>query len=368
MADPTGTSSPVVVVGTGPAGLAAAMALTRSGVPVRVVERSGLLGGKVNSHKESGRSLEHGVHGWWMNYLNFDRLLRWSDVMSANVFKQAEGSVLLTPDGKRQPLQTLSWDLPSPLFFVLQILRSSFLSFGDLVRTIRFGIHAMAFNPDYDYQRYDGFSFQQLMDATGVSPKIQKLLLEPFILSFDFTTPDRVSAACGLSGLQFYVLRDQHSIISRWPKGLPAEVIFEPIAAKIERQGARFSLSTALQSAVIKDNKVTGVRLEERRQEAAPPPAGLIAAGIIFYGHHHGTSGLINRQHAIMAFLFILTGLTWLAARFIPLLEPLKFSWPMLFGILAYMFVTHKQQDDHEHGAHGHEHEGDGHEHGHVEG
>jgi Rieske Fe-S protein len=264
MDDSLGASSPVIVIGTGPAGLAAAMALTRSGVPVRIVERSDLLGGKVNSHKESGHSLEHGVHGWWMNYLNFDRLLRWADVVSADVFKEAEGSVLLTPDGERHPLQTLSLDLPSPLFFVLQILRSTFLSFSDLIRTIPFGIHALAFKPEYDYQRYDGFSFQNLMDATGVSPKIQKLLFEPFILSFDFTTPDRVSAACGLSGLQFYVLRDQHSIISRWPKGLPAEVIFGPIAAKIERQGANFSLSTTLQSIVIEDNKVTGVRLEEK--------------------------------------------------------------------------------------------------------
>jgi len=76
MSDP----NPVFVVGVGPAGLAAAMALSRAGLQVRIIERADLVGGKVNSHHEDGRSLEHGVHGWWVNYINFDRLLRWSEV------------------------------------------------------------------------------------------------------------------------------------------------------------------------------------------------------------------------------------------------------------------------------------------------
>jgi len=73
------------------------------------------VGGKVNSHHEGGKSLEHGVHGWWMNYINFDQMLRWSNVDPADALQEAEGSELILPDGRRFRLRLLPWDLPSRL-------------------------------------------------------------------------------------------------------------------------------------------------------------------------------------------------------------------------------------------------------------
>src|SRR6266478_4491357 len=157
-------SAPVLVVGSGPAGLAAAAALSRSGLPVRLIERSDLIGGKVNSHHEAGWSLEHGVHGWWSNYINFDRLLRWSNIDPPAALQEAESSELVLTDGRRYRLKLLSRNLPSPFFFLLQILKAPYLSFLDLVRTLPFAIHALAFRHEFDYESYDGFTFQQLMD------------------------------------------------------------------------------------------------------------------------------------------------------------------------------------------------------------
>src|SRR5438876_3181492 len=201
------------------------MALCRSGLPVHIIERSDLIGGKVNSHHEMGYSLEHGVHGWWMDYINFDRLLHWAGINPTDVLREANGSTLILPDGSRYALKPLPWNLPSPLFFAVHFLRAPYLSLGDFLRVMRFAVHALAFNHAYDYDRYDGFSFRHLMDFCGVSSRVQKLLLEPFILSFDFAASDRLSAACGLSGLQFYLLRDQRSLLCRWARGLPADVI-----------------------------------------------------------------------------------------------------------------------------------------------
>lgn len=267
-----GDSSPIFVVGSGPAGLAAAMALSRSGLPVRLLERGTLVGGKVNSHHGNGWSLEHGVHGWWTNYVNFDRLLRWANVNPTNALQEANGSELILPDGRRYPLKPLRWDLPSPFFFLVQILKAPYLSLGDLLSAVPLAIHALAFRHELDYDRYDVFSFQQLLEFTGVSERLQKLLFEIFVLSFDFTTPDRVSAACGLSGLQFYVLRDQRSILSRWAKGLPADVIFGPIAQQLRCQGVEISLSTSLQSVTVSDGKLTGVRLVDAKSPPVPGP------------------------------------------------------------------------------------------------
>src|SRR6266496_3040826 len=116
------------------------------------------------------------------------------------------------------------------------------------------------------------------MDYTGVSPRMQKLLFEVFILSFDFTTSDRVSAGCGLSGLQFYALRDQQSILPRWARRLPADAIFDPIVAQLERQGVVISLATSVEDITIENGRVTGARLVESKPIAAPAVAISIPA------------------------------------------------------------------------------------------
>ncbi|HEY6202459.1 MAG TPA: FAD-dependent oxidoreductase [Candidatus Limnocylindria bacterium] len=252
---------PVYVIGAGPAGLAAALALARGSIPVRVVERAGLLGGKVNSHRAQDRSLEHGVHGWWVNYINFDQLLRWADVDPSAALVEARSSTLVEPNGTRHSLTTLATDLPSPLFLIVQFFRAPFLSKRDFFSLFSFFIHTLAFDHRTDYGRYDDFSFQALMDFCGVSPTVQRLLLTPFILSFDFTTPDRVSAACGLSGLQLYMIRDQRSALARWARGLPAEVLFAPIGRAIAARGGELRFDTALRSVRVEDGRLTGVHL-----------------------------------------------------------------------------------------------------------
>lgn len=262
---------PVAVVGAGPAGLAAAMALSQRGVPVVLLERASRVGGKVESHREGGRSLEHGIHGWWMNYLNFDRLLRDSGVDPGAALKTANGSMLVLPDGRRFELYLFKVDLPSPLYLMLHMLRAPFLSLRDAVSAIRFFIHLLAFDHDADYARYDGFSFQALMDHCRVPERLQRALLEPFILSFDFAKANRVSAACGMSGTQFYVIHDQHSIVARWAKHLPADAVFGPITHELKRRGVRLRVSTPVERVAIQDGCATGVSLAASSGGASAP-------------------------------------------------------------------------------------------------
>jgi hypothetical protein len=197
-------SLPVLVVGTGPAGLAAAAALARSGVPVRLIDSSPVPGGKVNSERRDGRSLEHGIHGWWVNYLNFDRLMRWCGVDPATALQEANGSAMVLPDGRHFPLRTLSVNLPSPLFLVGQILGSDFLSNLNLITAVPFFLHVLAFDHARDYDTYDTLTFEQLMDRTRVSRDLRDRLLEPFILSFDFAVSSRVRS----------VRTERHSVLS----------------------------------------------------------------------------------------------------------------------------------------------------------
>ena len=271
-------SGEVYVVGAGPAGLAAAYVLARAGLRVTVVDGAEQVAGKVWSRHSRGRSREHGVHGWWMNYRNFDRMLRWAGVDPSAALVRAKGSHLLLTDGSEYVLPPLN--LPSPLFIIAQFLRAKFLSFSDLLSVARFGVHLLAFDHEKDYARYDPFSFQRLLDHCGVSPQAQERVFAPFILSFDFTIPDRVSAACGLSGLQFYVVHDQQSIVARWARGLPADVIFSPLQKGLNTLGVTIQLDQPCNALEIKVGAVTGIRLASTKAPAAVPPSSVVLLSI----------------------------------------------------------------------------------------
>ncbi len=67
---------PVLVVGGGIAGLAAAWELRHRGVPVRLVERTPHLGGRIDTRHEKGGRLESGMQFYYGSYTRTKRLLR----------------------------------------------------------------------------------------------------------------------------------------------------------------------------------------------------------------------------------------------------------------------------------------------------
>ena len=142
-------SDAATVIGAGPAGLAAACALASRGIPVFLLEQSNLVAGKVHSFHKDGRSIEHGVHGWWTGYLNFNRLLEEAGVDLDTALKEAEGSNLIQPDGHGgstiHKLKNYPFYVPSPLHLFLQTLQAPYLKPIDSFRFLKFGIHLLAF-------------------------------------------------------------------------------------------------------------------------------------------------------------------------------------------------------------------------------
>lgn len=300
----------IYIIGSGPAGLAAAHVLNARGFEVHVIERSNLIAGKVHSFDQDGRSHEHGVHGWWMNYLNFDRLLLENGIDGQSIFKVANGSTLLLPDKNRQPLKILKRNLPSPLFLIVQVLTSSLFRFKDIFSLVKFGILLFAFDHKRDYAYFDSYSFQALMDNCGVAKSFQSYMFEPFILSFDFTTSRRVSAACGLSGLQFYVIRDQRSILARWLKNTPEHCIFSPLRTSLERKGVTFHLNSKANKMFIKENAVENIVIDSsvsfvssrNDQAKATIPRSLIPSNdFSFFEQHNIYAGKFTDEYRILS-------------------------------------------------------------------
>ena len=63
----------------GPAGLSCAIELAERGVPVAVFEAGSQLGGKAKGWQDAldgtAVDVEHGIHGWWHQYVHFHDLL-----------------------------------------------------------------------------------------------------------------------------------------------------------------------------------------------------------------------------------------------------------------------------------------------------
>lgn len=265
---PQDEPAPVLVAGAGPAGLAAASALASRGLRVRLVEAAPVVGGKADSRREGGRSVEHGVHGWWPVYRNFDRLMREVGVEPDEVLKPADGGDVLTGDRSFARLQDLGVELPSPLFAFVHFLRAPFLTLSDVIGSLPFAVHVLAFRHETDYDRYDSVSFERFADDVRAPEAFKHFVLRPFSVAFDYASADRVSAASILSALQFYVLPFQRALIPRWSRGLPQATVFGPIAKAVNDRGGRVDRSHALESVVIEDSSVVGAQLREAGGEA----------------------------------------------------------------------------------------------------
>ena len=90
-----------IVVGGGIAGLAAASALSRRGVAVRLLESDDRLGGRVAAWPlGDGRTMSRGFHAFFRQYYNLRALLRTADPDLSRLIP-VEDYPLQRPDGMR---------------------------------------------------------------------------------------------------------------------------------------------------------------------------------------------------------------------------------------------------------------------------
>jgi isorenieratene synthase len=226
-----------IVIGSGPAALAAALTLVRGGEPVVLLDRSADLGGKVRTMVDHGRTYEHGVHGWWPAYVNFDQLLRLSDVDPETILTPGKDIRVAVEGGRQLRLTPLSSNLPSPLSIAIQSLRVPLLTVGDVFRLSRFAVHLLAFDALRDTAGYEQLTFEALLDYCGVTEHAKQLLFAPFAKAFAYSTLEGLNAAAALSALWYYILPSDRDSVPRWLTGTSLDLVVGPIAQKITELG-----------------------------------------------------------------------------------------------------------------------------------
>lgn len=235
---------PVVVIGAGPSGIAAALSLARAGIKVILLESNAEIGGKVKTIKDDRRIFEHGVHGWWPSYYNFDRLIQWLGVNPAEILHQSKDIRILLEGGKQVPVRPLNRFVTSPLFLIPLGLHTPVAGFRDMVSLFRFTIHMLAFDPVKDEESYTNWSFNEFLDYARVSTRAKKVIFEPFTKAFCYSQTEDVSASVVISALKSYLLPSQNNIFPRWIEGSTYDLIFKKFEEKFTELGGTIIKST----------------------------------------------------------------------------------------------------------------------------
>ena len=195
----------------------------------------------------AGMPIEHGVHGWWKGYGNFNDVLRelhgpdWQRELftgpyySRFVAKTSDGRVVsmnrappLAGEPRVAPFQQA----------MAAMVKQGVLSWADLASVLRFVAKAIGFEHARDYDRWKGVTAGGVADECGVSKRAQAYVLANFSLASAFAPLDRISASAFFSSLGVYVFDAQASLAGKWLRTHPEdELVHAPLCAAIEKHG-----------------------------------------------------------------------------------------------------------------------------------
>jgi len=245
----------VVIAGAGIAGLSAAQTLADAGCDVTILEKERACGGKLGSHVDEslGHTVEHGIHGIFPAYQNL--LALWEDAgIDESVFADTSTVGLASPDGiTAGNFHELSGQPP---LFLGGILPGGLLRARDLAASAAF--LARVYATSSDRERLDRETFQALLDRFGVSERIQRFVMHPYVKNLSYARPDQVSAAAACDALGYYLLEDARNFKARWLDGGPQELVIEPWVSELAKRGVRFLTSTPVKFVVFEDGRFQG--------------------------------------------------------------------------------------------------------------
>ena len=238
----------VAVVGAGLAGLAAAAALTRSGVAVHLIERSRLLGGKATSFEVGGIEIDNGQHvvlRCCTEFLDFATQL---GMRGSLRFQPRFSATVLTRDGP--PARLRAAPLPAPLHLAIGFASYRHLGAADKLRVLSALLAARTPAPS----RLDMASWLQQHRQNA---RTRRAFWDPFLIPALNTPLERASAQDGLFVIRTAFLGGRDAACIGYST-VPLARLAERAAALCET----VTMRSPVTSVVVHDGAVAGVRLE----------------------------------------------------------------------------------------------------------
>ena len=247
-------SAPIVVVGGGFAGIAAACRLAGDGHRVVLLERSPRLGGRAASFRDpaSGETIDFGHHVSMRCCTATDGFLRRIGAGDAIAY-QPELSVPILYDGGRTVLRGAP-ALPGPMHLVPGLLRYRALSFADRFRVLRAGAAILV-------DRRRGHSFGDWLRAHGQSPRAIVRLWDPVCVATLNAHVEDVDLQAARK-----VFREGFFFPDGAGLGLftqPMSTVFDAARDYLEARDGEVRIECSVQQIYVRDGRVTEVEFAD---------------------------------------------------------------------------------------------------------
>ena len=228
-------AGPVVVVGGGIAGIAAATGLAERGVPVVLVEPQQELGGRVRAWAlPDGRTMSRGFHAFFRQYYNLRSLLRRADPGLDHLVPIRDYPLVLA-DGPEDSFTGIP--RTPPLNLAAFVAKSPSFTWGDLTRVdagAAMELLDVAFPATFSF--YDGESAAHFLDRLRFPPLARHLALEVFARSF-FADPDDFAAGELVAMFHAYFLGSSEGLLFDVPDDDYETTLWGPMRRHLEGLG-----------------------------------------------------------------------------------------------------------------------------------
>ncbi len=256
--------NPVVVVGGGWSGLAAAVELTARGLPVTLLEAARQLGGRARRVPFDGLCIDNGQHLLLGAYRETLGLLGRLGVAESDAFLRQPLSLRLVRRGRPEVHLRSPPGLPAPLHLVWGLLQCAGLSAGERLRALGLCLHLLRTG----FRLPGDIPVARWLTSRGQPAAVIEALWAPLCLAALNTPPSQASTRVFLRVLQDTFARRRSDSDMLLPRMDLGAVLPDPAMAFIERRGGSVRFST----------RVTGLRIHQQRVRGVRTAGGEIAA------------------------------------------------------------------------------------------
>jgi 15-cis-phytoene desaturase len=255
-----------VVVGSGLAGLAAAVRLTDAGHRVTILERSPFLGGRTANWVDDGMEVETGLHRYLGFYTRLPRLMRHVGVPLRSMITWTDEIEMRVPDGG--PSATFSTSLiHRPLRSIASVLGNNhYVPWAQklaLARMLTAGVCDYILRP----RELDDTSVADYARRYRVSDTTIFRILTPLTEGLFFVPPDVYSARNFMGIIVPYWKSVLLTRVGSFTGGM-GDVMCAPLANYVIERGGSLVTSTPVDELLVDDQGVRGVSAAGRQIDA----------------------------------------------------------------------------------------------------
>ena len=264
-------SSETLIVGGGPAGLAAAKYLADAGRPARIIEKREILGGKLSSWRDrDGDWLETGLHAFFGGYSSVHELLAAVGIADHVLWQPHTLTWGLPPNfsprwnGAAVFEEFHFVDMPAPLNGIGAVLSARYI-FNNIEKLLFAAGPLPILFRDHAYaERQDDLTYAAWHRKRGMTEHMLRTFFAPMALALNFTSVDDISAEA-LLRVMAYFASSKDASRAGFLDGPPSERLIAPLAEHARARGVEIEVAAPAAELLFSEGRCTGVRTRDGR-------------------------------------------------------------------------------------------------------